>query len=274
MEPLTLHQADTEQPLNVLQITDTHLFADGEKALLGVPTLASFRAVLQQIKADNMPVDLIVATGDISQDDSAQSYLTFAREISTLGVPCVWLPGNHDDLAVMSACLHNPQLSSAKHIMSEHWQIIMLNSQLNGFAKGYLTAAELDKLKATLDANPTKNTLICVHHHLLAVGSAWLDQHILENGEELITLIADYPNVKAVIWGHVHQDCEFTRNGQLLLATPSTCVQFKPQSDDFAIDALPPGYRYIQLHADGRFVHQLRRIQSSDFKADSQAQGY
>lgn len=274
MESFTLTPANSDQPLNLLQITDTHLFADADKSLLGINTLASFRAVLRQVKADNLPLDLVVVTGDISQDDSAHSYLTFAREISALGVPCVWLPGNHDDIEVMNAALHYPQLSSAKHIISQQWQIIMLNSQLGGFARGYLAKAELQQLELLLERHADKHTLICVHHHPIAVGSTWLDQHILENGEELLAQLSRYPNVKGVIWGHVHQDCESEHNGIKLLATPSTCVQFKPHSSEFAIDAQGPGYRYLQLHASGELSHQLKRIDAAMFKADAQARGY
>jgi len=274
VESLTLNQANTEQPLNLLQITDTHLFADSEKSLLGINTLASFRAVLQQIKAEAPALDLVVATGDISQDDSAQSYQAFANEIATLGVPCVWLPGNHDEITVMAAGLNNPQLSPANQVISQHWQVIMLNSQLPGVARGRLQPEAMDVLQAKLEAHPDKHALICVHHHLLATGSAWLDQHILENGDELLSLLANYPQARAVVWGHVHQDCMFQQNNLTLLATPSTCVQFKPNSDEFAIDSQGPGYRYLQLHADGRFTHQLKRIDAQLFTADPQATGY
>ncbi|MGA1383685.1 MAG: 3',5'-cyclic-AMP phosphodiesterase, partial [Steroidobacteraceae bacterium] len=37
-----------------------------------------------------------------------------------------------------------------------------------------------------------------------------------------------------------------------LMATPSTCVQFRPRVADFEIDERPPGYRVLTLHADGR----------------------
>jgi Icc protein len=36
-----------------------------------------------------------------------------------------------------------------------------------------------------------------------------------------------------------------------LLSTPSTCAQFVPRSDGFAIDRRPPGYRWLELRDDG-----------------------
>ncbi len=39
-------------PLRVVQITDSHLFGEPERALLGVPTAASFAAVVEQVHAE------------------------------------------------------------------------------------------------------------------------------------------------------------------------------------------------------------------------------
>ena len=36
-----------------------------------------------------------------------------------------------------------------------------------------------------------------------------------------------------------------------LIGTPSTCRQFKPNSDSFAMDNSPPAYRKIQLNNNG-----------------------
>jgi hypothetical protein len=56
----------------------------------------------------------------------------------------------------------------------------------------------------------------------------------------------------------------FTKNptvcakGSVYLSVPSTCVQFKPLSDDFAIDDLSPGYRWFDLYANGDVVTKCR----------------
>ncbi len=36
-----------------------------------------------------------------------------------------------------------------------------------------------------------------------------------------------------------------------MMSTPSTCAQFLPNSDDFALDSRPPGYRWLELSSDG-----------------------
>ncbi|MBN9931387.1 3',5'-cyclic-AMP phosphodiesterase, partial [Pantoea agglomerans] len=36
-----------------------------------------------------------------------------------------------------------------------------------------------------------------------------------------------------------------------VLATPSTCVQFKPHCTSFTIDTVAPGWRWFTLYPDG-----------------------
>jgi Icc protein len=60
-----------------------------------------------------------------------------------------------------------------------------------------------------------------------------------------------------LVFGHVHQPYDAEHDGIRVVGTPSTCSQFKPGSDDFALDNRPPAYRRITLHADGSSDHEL-----------------
>ena len=62
--------------------------------------------------------------------------------------------------------------------------------------------------------------------------------------------------------------------GVQVMATPSTCVQFKPNSDDFALDTLSPGWRELELKADGEIATQVRRLAAGSFAPDFNAEGY
>jgi Icc protein len=54
-----------------------------------------------------------------------------------------------------------------------------------------------------------------------------------------------------VLWGHVHQQFD-GRWGELpIYSAPSSCVQFKQHSHDFALSDQPPGYRWLDLHPEG-----------------------
>ncbi|MDI5829785.1 hypothetical protein MJN51_39885, partial [Salmonella enterica subsp. enterica serovar Kentucky] len=42
--------------------------------------------------------------------------------------------------------------------------------------------------------------------------------------------------VKYLLCGHIHQELDLDWNGRRLLASPSTCVQFKPHCANFTLD--------------------------------------
>jgi len=89
------------------------------------------------------------------------------------------------------------------------------------------------------------------------MASRWLDQVGLTNGAEFLHTLDQHRNVRAVVWGHVHQAYDAVRKGVRLLATPSTCAQFLPHSDDFAVDRRPPAYRTLELRADGSLTTEV-----------------
>jgi len=266
-------KADTKGDLAFLQITDTHLFSDREKDLLGIKTVQSFEAVVAHA-SKYKHCQAILSTGDLSQDHSAQSYLDFSKHIKTLNLPCYWLPGNHDMQSVMLPSLLEQGLAQTKKIESEHWQVILLDSQVEGVPHGELSSAQLQFLQQALQEETNKHTLICVHHHVLPVGSAWLDQHILKNNAAFLNVIKPFTNVKAVLSGHVHQSGDTTQDAVRFMTTPSTCVQFKPNSDEFALDSVAPGYRYLSLKANGDIETVVERIDKDAFSVDANATGY
>mgnify|MGYP002226033289 CR=1 FL=1 len=92
-------------PVRILQITDTHLFAEKHETLLGVNTWESYQAVLSAIHAEHRDCDLIVATGDLAQDQSSAPIQHFAEGIASFSVPCVWPAGNHDFQPAMYSSL-------------------------------------------------------------------------------------------------------------------------------------------------------------------------
>ncbi|EMI5491471.1 3',5'-cyclic-AMP phosphodiesterase [Providencia stuartii] len=265
--------------VRILQITDTHLFADTANTLLGINTHQSYHAVLDAILQQNLPIDLIVATGDLVQDQSPQAYQHFAQGIELIPAPCVWLPGNHDYQPAMVNSLKLAGISCAKEILiGSEWQILMLDSQLQDVPHGELSEQQLEWMKKCLDSQPQRTTLIMLHHHPLPSGCTWLDQHSLRNSHMLAEYLKGYPQVKAMLCGHIHQEMDEYWNGIRLLATPSTCVQFKPHCTNFELDTVAPGWRYLELtvdeHGDRQVSTQVYRLNTQKFSPDLDSDGY
>jgi len=261
--------------IKLLQITDTHLFEAEDGSLLSVCTNDSFKAVVDAVMQEDFPFEAILATGDISQDHSDTSYQKFAQGIQSLAQPCYWLPGNHDYKPSMNSVLPSEQIVQTEHVLlGENWQMVLLDSQVEGVPHGRLSPQQLDLLDSKLRQYPDRHALVLLHHHPLLVGSAWLDQHTLKESEQFWQIVEQHSNVRAILCGHVHQDMQKHRSGATVIATPSTCVQFKPNSDDFALDTCSPGWRELELHADGRFETRVKRLEEGVFVPNFDSNGY
>lgn len=59
-----------------------------------------------------------------------------------------------------------------------------------------------------------------------------------------------------------------------LLACPATCLQFAPRSQQFELDTLPPGYRVIELYADGAINSWVTRVPGLNIEPQLDSHGY
>lgn len=237
----------------ILQISDTHLHAAADSRMRGVTTYETFLSVLAHAQRDpRWPVDVILATGDIVQDESRAGYERFRASLDSFGIPVLSIPGNHDDPKLMSEVLNAAPFQFGGELRLGPWSLIMLSTFLAGEDAGGLGTARLRGLRTALQANRGQHVLVCMHHHPVPMGSAWLDGVALRDAEQFLQIIDASPQVKAVVCGHVHQASDRQRNAVRFLSTPSTCSQFLPASDFFAIDDRPPGLRWFELYPDGR----------------------
>src|SRR5262245_46629547 len=238
--------------LTVLQISDTHLHAAADSRMRGVTTYSTFLAVLEHAQRDRRwPVDVIVATGDIVQDESRAGYERFRRSLEPLGVPVLSIPGNHDDPKLMAEILSSGSFQFGGELRLKSWSVILLSPFLAGEDAGGLGTARLAGLRKALAAHVGQHVIVCMHHHPLPMGSTWLDGVALRDAAEFWQVIDANSHVRAVVCGHVHQATDRNRNAVRFMSTPSTCAQFLPGSEFFALDDRPPGLRWLELKADG-----------------------
>ncbi len=262
------------KPKRLIQISDCHLGALTSEELLGLNTDQSLHDVLALITEKEPAFDYLVCTGDIASAGHDKCYRRFIKIVRQyFSEPFAWLPGNHDSVPIMAA-LDIPDLPESRTVVQGNWLIVLLDSVVPRAVHGNLAAGELEFLSHTLAANPTKHIIVMLHHQPVPVGSAWIDQYIVSNADAFFAVIDQHPHVKLVAWGHVHQDFRSQRKQVALIATPSTCVQFKPQSHDFTVDTLMPGYRWYDLYDDGSFTTGLERVTGKEYVIDYKSAGY
>ncbi len=261
--------------VQLVQITDCHLGHSQGSTLLGMDTDHSLQAVINLVMQEREHTDFILGTGDLSDHGANAAYGRLYQYFGQICETSFWLPGNHDTWGDMSA-ESGPNLQLSNDISIGNWQILMMDTQIPGESGGELGADQLALLDDCLARAGERglHTLICLHHQPVAIGSAWLDRQMVADAPEFFALLDRHSCVRAVLWGHIHQQFEGQHNGIPLLATPSTCVQFAPGLADFKVDDQPPGYRWLDLHPDGSLTTGVSRVQNVSFTVELDSDGY
>ncbi|WP_447045058.1 metallophosphoesterase [Vreelandella sp. H-I2] len=230
--------------MRVVQVTDAHLHADTEaRSRAGIPW-RQFQQVLRAVTAEHP--DIVIFTGDISQDESAASYALAAQAMAALSCPWYWLPGNHDQLALMAA-----ECPLVGEVDLGAWRMLLLNTQVEGKPHGELGSERIAKLAEQLE-NDDRPTLIAMHHPPVDVGAVWMDAIGLQDREAFWELLSNHSHVKIILFGHAHQAyAQHHRSGDATIdvyGCPAMADQFLPGAEQFAVDeASRPGYRVIDL---------------------------
>jgi Icc protein len=248
----------SNEALKILHITDPHLHADSDTELYGFKTYHSFRAVIQRaLNSQQWRPAAVLVTGDIVEDRSRQGYQHFRSVLEPLGLPILCLPGNHDDPALMRQQLSGGDFSFCECRDIDRWRLIQLNSHVAGDEGGELNASELVRLELELADAGDRFVLVSVHHQPIPMGSAWIDNFGLRNGPDLLSIVERHGHAKGIVWGHVHQASDRQHGKLRMLSTPSTCAQFTPFTERCVMDTRPPGFRRINLEADGNISTEV-----------------
>jgi len=249
----------------LIHLTDLHLYAYGKQKLRGVQTLASFRAVKSLAWQIFPSPDLLLLGGDLAQDELADTYRVLGDDLLGWSNAVRVTPGNHCCPSAMERTLFHtlsiPPMAESE-ITLDCWQIIPLDSHhAPSSPNGRLGETELDRLERLLRESIADHLLLAMHHHPVPVDCPWMDAMMLEDADRFWELVDQSPKVRAVLFGHVHQEVDRSRGAVRLLATPATSIQFKPRSSEFVLDPLSPGFRSLQLCDDGSIQTTVHRVE-------------
>jgi len=254
----------TPQIHRIFQLTDFHIGSTDGTLVRGINTAKSLELVLAHIASHCPRPDGYLLTGDLAEDPSPTTYTRIAQAFRGQSSPVHFLPGNHDHPKVMHDSLTREGFQGQKIVGYGNWRIVLLDSTQDKSPAGKLGSQERQWLAETLASLKDYWIIVALHHHPIPSGSAWMDTMMVEDSEPFLTITANHSNIKAVIFGHVHQEIDLMRENIRFLGTPSTCFQFAPGSSSFATDSAGSGYRWIELHEDGQFFTQIERAGPKD----------
>jgi Icc protein len=244
--------------LRLIQFSDTHLLARPGDELHGVRTSETLRGCLERAVQWHFPVDALLLSGDLVQDEP-KGYVAIRSLFGALGAPVLVLPGNHDVPDRLRQVLADAPFQVGGSFQLGDWLVVLLSSWFAESAggEGRLGVEQLETLAATLEKHAPRPALVCVHHPAVSMDSEAIDELGLLDSSALLDIVDRHECVRGVAWGHAHQALDVYRADKRLMCAPSTCVQFRPRAPRIEVDERPPGYRVIDLHADGSLSSEV-----------------
>lgn len=247
--------------LRILHLSDTHLFGDATLHYGLVDTLAATRRVLQ-CAGRMREVDVVVASGDLSDDGSAESYALLRDEIepwaTERGAVVVYAMGNHDDRFAFEAVLG----ARIRVLDVRGFRLISLDTSVPGAGYGAVDADTLEWLAGELAAPAEHGTVVIVHHPPVPASTALLAALELQDAGELLGVCAG-GDVRAILSGHYHHALATQAAGIPVIVAPgiaNTTDALAPRGREratvgagFALVEVPErgSVRAVFVHAPG-----------------------
>ncbi len=235
--------------MKIIQITDLHINKDVDYEKNNCKPYYKLKETLDAISKNHDDDLHLVITGDLSGDVTNESYNHIKNLLKRYHYKVTLLPGNHDDSKLMKSICDDQITFDYSTINTKNNIFFNFNTQIEGQVGGSIKKNEIFSLNEKIN-DEIFNIIIFTHHPIVKVNSKWIDNHVAHNSDILMELMLANENIQFNIFsGHVHQEhCQIQRNVKVY-TTPSTCYQFKPNSDEYLIDSdLTNGYRVIQLN--------------------------
>lgn len=256
--------------MRLLHLSDTHLLAGGRLHRDQVDTAAALERVLAHAAAwsDDRAVDAIVATGDLSDDGSPESYRTLRRMLESAAAqwncPVLATTGNHDDRAAFETVFGPADgVSDVRGV-----RIIRLSSTVPGRGYGALSAEQLDFLHSHLATPSPAGSVLALHHPPVPAHTALLAALELIDPQALWSRVAG-TDLRTVLAGHFHHPL-ITAVGPVTVAVApavaNTTDLTAPSDRERAVRG--SGYTLVEIAADGTPTVLPVRVPAADDGAE------
>lgn len=234
------------KPLRIAQITDTHIVPEG--ALWhGVDTAERLRQVIQNINTLNP--DLVIHTGDITEDGDIPSYQRALSLLNELKMPYYVTMGNHDNFQNLQTVFKDQPFESDQFshyiIRKEKVRLMVLDSTIPGEVHGDLCVNRLNWIDKQIGESAFQlPVLIFMHHFPITVSEPLFNKFNLHGyGAQHLSSSIMHPNVKGVFCGHYHHAALGSFSNTKCWISPSTAPSHHVEGDQcLGINLTPPSY--------------------------------
>lgn len=208
----------------IAQMTDIHIGFDPDEKPEEYNRVR-FRATLQRVLDGPNRPDLMVLSGDITDNGDLDSFNKTADLLAACPFPVWPMVGNHDTREALVQAFPQVVLDDGflhYAIEAEGMRILLLDTLENGRHGGGFCEARAAWLSGQLDAAPDTPTLIFMHHPPVVSGIEWMDPVPGEGWiERFGAAVEGRSQILAIHCGHLHRPLATTFRGIPLHVTPS-----------------------------------------------------
>lgn len=265
----------------IAQVSDTHIVAKGKHWQAEPLTEVDKRLsqVVDFLNALNPAPEIVLFTGDITDEGDPQSYHYFKEIIGPLKFPYFVIPGNHDRREEMRAAFSDkfymPKQGFIHYVIEGYpLRLIGLDTLVEGEHYGQICKERLSWFEHILKTDPKKPTLIFMHHPPTKVGVKLFDEMICFTPPEFNSLILKYDNILGIIAGHYHHLCVSSFGGKNCFLAPSVApVHYFAHPEDDHVTALELEDPAITLHLwqeGSPLISHVKRVKKNYQRIDCQ----
>jgi Icc protein len=249
----------------IAQISDSHIDKPGVFAFGRYDTQTAFARALEKIASEAQRPNLLLHTGDLTQHGDLAVYKRARAMLDATGIPYALMAGNHENTEALRAVFADadwmPDGIFLQYVIDRFpVRLICLDTTIQGKMEGELCRERLDWLASRLAEEPSKPTMLAMHHPALRVGTRSVPAVNFRNEREFADLVARYPNVSLIVAGHVHCILQARVGNAVALTVPSTAFQFafeRVAGRRAALIDEPAAYYLHRWEPDGGFTSQL-----------------
>ncbi|MEG3151960.1 phosphodiesterase [Sphingomonas sp. ZT3P38] len=198
--------------------------------------------------------DLVLASGDLVDEPSAEAYETLRAILAKLAIPHVLLPGNHDDRGLLARTFpehdYLPQGGAPANFVRDLGavRLVAFDAVIPGKEYAEPTTEGLDWLATTLAAARAQPTMLVLHHPPIPTGLAFMDAIQPAWPQRLAAILDANPQVRLVGCGHVHRLIDGMLGHARVASAGSTGHQFAFATDLDSPPRLSGEPAMIRLH--------------------------
>jgi 3',5'-cyclic AMP phosphodiesterase CpdA len=213
--------------MHIVQLSDLHLRAPGQRLYGQIDTAGFLAAAIERVNALAPQPACVVLSGDLVDRGAAVEYAHLRQHLSRLQVTWHLMPGNHDDRAALRTAFPEQAWTGdplcCQRIDLDGLCLLLLDTTVPGEEGGAIGETQLAWLEAACPLGVP--CLLFLHHPPVAVGLAGMDRIGLTGAGRLADWLATRPNVRQLAAGHVHRMIASEFAGRPLVVAPSPAHQ-------------------------------------------------